>query len=76
MKSPKFIGRCTPIFLIALLFDLVGVILLLVGIFAPYSYWDFYIYTGAIIIALSLVFWVLWYTFNVVVSHKELDLGF
>lgn len=74
MKLTQAIGRCVPAFYIAVIFDLVGILLLLLGIFASFSTWDFFIYTGAIIIALSLVFWVLWYTFNVEISYKELEL--
>lgn len=74
MKLTKFIGRCPGMFYIAAIFDLVGIILLLIGIFANLSIWDFLIYTGAIVIAFSLIFWVLWYTFNVRVSFKEMEL--
>uniref|UniRef100_A0A803JDJ2 Transmembrane protein 238 like n=1 Tax=Xenopus tropicalis TaxID=8364 RepID=A0A803JDJ2_XENTR len=68
------IGRCSLLFIIAIIFDVAGLILLLVGVFASLTAWDFYIYTGAVIIALSLVFWMLWYTGNVEVSNKELGL--
>ncbi|XP_063098682.1 transmembrane protein 238-like [Cavia porcellus] len=67
-------GRCVLIPIIGLLFDTVGLILLLVGIFAPLDFWDFLVYTGALFLAFSLLFWVFWYTFNVEVPLEKLDL--
>ncbi|NXP54256.1 TM238 protein, partial [Heliornis fulica] len=58
-------GRCAPILLVALLCDVVGLIILLLGIFAPLSSWDFFVYLGALVLAFSLVFWIFWYTFNI-----------
>ncbi|NXP77395.1 TM238 protein, partial [Ramphastos sulfuratus] len=67
-------GRCPVILLLAVLCDLLGLITLLVGIFAPLSFWDFFVYSGALLLAFSLLFWVFWYTFNIEVSFKELGL--
>ncbi|KAI4047936.1 transmembrane protein 238 like [Homo sapiens] len=72
-------GRCHPgccaLFLIlALLLDAVGLVLLLLGILAPLSSWDFFIYTGALILALSLLLWIIWYSLNIEVSPEKLDL--
>ncbi|NXG72360.1 TM238 protein, partial [Baryphthengus martii] len=65
-------GRCPVILLLAVLCDVIGLIILFVGIFAPLSSWDFFVYTGALLIAFSLLFWIFWYTFNIKVSFKEL----
>ncbi|NXR06030.1 TM238 protein, partial [Semnornis frantzii] len=67
-------GRCPVILLLAVLCDLLGLITLLVGIFSPLSFWDFFVYLGALLLAFSLLFWVFWYTFNIEVSFKELGL--
>lgn len=68
----KLIGRCALILLLAVLCDVIGLIILFVGIFAPLSSWDFFVYLGALLIAFSLVFWVFWYTFNIEVPFREL----
>ncbi|NXE51370.1 TM238 protein, partial [Dromaius novaehollandiae] len=65
-------GRCALILLLALLCDVAGLIILLLGIFAPLSYWDFFIYSGAVLIAFSLLFWISWYTSNIEVPFREL----
>lgn len=68
------LGRCVFLFVIALLFDAVGLVILLLGIFATLNYWDFLVYTGALILALSLLFWLAWYSFNIEVPLEKLDL--
>lgn len=50
-----------------------ALVLLLVGIFATLNYWDFFVYTGALILALSLLFWLAWYSFNIEVPLEKLD---
>lgn len=72
MAFLKLIGRCALIFLLAVLCDVVGLIILFLGIFAPLSSWDFFVYLGALLLAFSLVFWVFWYTFNIEVPFREL----
>ncbi|KAM5273097.1 transmembrane protein 238-like [Ctenodactylus gundi] len=67
-------GRCALVLALGLLCDAVGLVLLLLGIFATLNYWDFLVYTGALFLAFSLLFWVSWYTFNIEVPLEKLDL--
>lgn len=67
-------GRCALFLGLALLLDTLGLALLLVGIFAPLDYWDFLVYTGSVILAFSLLLWVIWYSLNIEVSLEKLDL--
>ncbi|NWX35461.1 TM238 protein, partial [Notiomystis cincta] len=59
------LGRCAAIALLGLLCDALGLLFLLLGILAPISFWDFFVYLGALLLAFSLVFWVFWHTFNI-----------
>uniref|UniRef100_A0A3Q3KHT3 Transmembrane protein 238 like n=1 Tax=Monopterus albus TaxID=43700 RepID=A0A3Q3KHT3_MONAL len=74
MGSIKCIGECLPAFLLAVLFDCFGLILLFIGLFANLRlnnsfYGDFLIYSGSLFIFLSLAFWVMWYAGNIPVSE-------
>lgn len=67
------LGRCTCAFWAAVAFDTVGLLVLLVGVFANVYFYDLLIYAGAIVIFLSLVWWVFWYSGNIEVPPGELE---
>ncbi|KAJ8344965.1 hypothetical protein SKAU_G00291580 [Synaphobranchus kaupii] len=67
------LGRCSCAFWLAVTFDIFGLIVLMVGVFGDLFFYDFLIYAGAIIIFLSLIWWVFWYTGNIEVPPEELE---
>lgn len=67
-------GRCVFFLILALVFDVVGLILFFLGIFAPLSFWDFFVLSGPLLIFLSLVFWIFWYLGSLTVPYEELIL--
>uniref|UniRef100_A0A8B9J8P5 Transmembrane protein 238a n=1 Tax=Astyanax mexicanus TaxID=7994 RepID=A0A8B9J8P5_ASTMX len=76
----RFIGACAPLFLLALLFDVVGFVLLFVGIFANLQvngrfYGDFLIHTGGVLVFCSLGWWLMWYAGNIQVSREGASRG-
>lgn len=76
MDVVKCVGGCLPLFLMAIVFDGIGLILLFIGVFANLRfdgrfYGDFLIYSGSLIMFFSLGFWVMWYVGNVQVPHDD-----
>lgn len=66
-------GRCMCCFWFALAHDVLGVIIIMAGVFGGFFFHDLFIYAGAIVIFLSLIWWVLWYTGNIDVPPQELE---
>lgn len=69
MELKKVIGQCAPLFFLAVTLDLVGFVLLLVGLCASPQlggrcYGDFLALTGAVLMFYGLGMWVMWHTGN------------
>ncbi|XP_051988612.1 uncharacterized protein LOC127648062 [Xyrauchen texanus] len=78
MKQLKFIGGCLSLFFMAIVFDITGFVLLFVGIFGDLRihgafYGDFLIHTGALLLFVSLGFWLMWYIGNIRVQEEGLE---
>lgn len=71
------VGRCKCPFWFAVCHIILGVGIMMVGTFAGFFIHDLILYAGAIIIFLSLIWWVFWYVGNVDVPSGELtdDVG-
>uniref|UniRef100_A0A3B3W183 Si:dkeyp-72e1.6 n=1 Tax=Poecilia latipinna TaxID=48699 RepID=A0A3B3W183_9TELE len=68
VKLPSFAN-----FWLAVAFDIVGLTVLLLGVFVNVFFYDLLIYAGAIVIFLSLIWWVFWYSGNIEVPPGELE---
>uniref|UniRef100_A0A665TX71 Si:dkey-16i5.8 n=1 Tax=Echeneis naucrates TaxID=173247 RepID=A0A665TX71_ECHNA len=72
-SSRDLIGRCKCSFWFAVAHDILGVFIMMVGVFGGLVIHDLFIYAGAIIIFLSLIWWVFWYSGNIDVPTEELE---
>nr|XP_006983980.2 uncharacterized protein LOC102904041 [Peromyscus maniculatus bairdii] len=59
------LGRCRRFFWLGVAFDAVGVAVLFTGVFANLLFYDMLLYLGSIIIFVSLLWWIFWYTGNI-----------
>lgn len=73
------LSHCKLALVFAVLMDLLGVISLLLGVFATLEiqgrdFGDLLVYSGALLVLLSLAGWVMWYSGNIegLTSRKEL----
>ncbi|XP_041672246.1 transmembrane protein 238-like [Cheilinus undulatus] len=67
------VGRCKCSFWFAVAHDILGVFIMMVGVFGGLVVHDLFIYAGAIVIFLSLIWWVFWYSGNIDVPPEELE---
>ncbi|KAJ0015749.1 hypothetical protein NQD34_014039 [Periophthalmus magnuspinnatus] len=72
------VGRCKCSFWFAVAHDILGVFIIMIGVFGGLAVHDLFVYTGAIIIFLSLIWWIFWYSGNIDVPPEDLqdDVGF
>uniref|UniRef100_A0A087YQ53 Si:dkey-16i5.8 n=2 Tax=Poecilia TaxID=8080 RepID=A0A087YQ53_POEFO len=67
------VGRCKCAFWLAVVHDVLGVLVIMVGVFGGLVIHDVFIYGGAIVIFLSLIWWIFWYSGNIEVPSEELE---
>ncbi|XP_037133420.1 transmembrane protein 238-like [Syngnathus acus] len=67
------VGRCKCSFWFAVAHDILGVLIMMVGVFGGLAIHDLFIYAGGIVIFLSLIWWVFWYSGNIDVPPEELE---
>lgn len=65
------LGRCKHFFWLGVAFDTVGATVMFTGVFADLLFYDLLLYLGSIIIFLSLLWWVFWYSGNIELSSEE-----
>ncbi|KAM8792328.1 transmembrane protein 238-like [Rhynchonycteris naso] len=72
------LGRCRIALLLAVALDVAGMAPLLTGVFTQLQlrgrdFGDLLIYSGALLVFLSLLGWILWYTGNIEIFRQELE---
>lgn len=67
------VGRCKCSFWFAVAHDILGVFIIMVGVFGGLAVHDLFVYAGAIVIFLSLIWWVFWYSGNIDVPPEDLE---
>lgn len=79
MTSCTGLAHCKVALALAVIFDLVGVMVLLAGVFVPLEvkgkdFGDFLVYTGVLLVLMSLGCWVMWYSGNIdgLTTSKEM----
>ncbi|XP_026999589.1 transmembrane protein 238a [Tachysurus fulvidraco] len=73
------LAHCKVALAFAVIFDLVGVLVLLAGVFVPLEvkgrdFGDLLVYTGVLLVLMSLGGWVMWYSGNIegLTASKEM----
>lgn len=79
MNSCAGFAHCKVALAFAVIFDLVGVVVLLVGVFVPLEvkgrdFGDLLVYSGALLVLMSIGGWVMWYSGNIegLAASKEM----
>ncbi|KAK9513933.1 hypothetical protein VZT92_027429 [Zoarces viviparus] len=74
------LSHCKLALVFAVLMDLLGVTSLLLGVFAPLEiqgrdFGDLLVYSGALLVVMSLAGWVMWYSGNIEGLTSKMDYG-
>ncbi|XP_055418198.1 MAGE-like protein 2 [Bubalus kerabau] len=71
IEKRSCLGRCKHFFWLGITFDTVGAAMLFTGVFTRVLYYDMFLYLGASIVFLSLLWWAFWYSGNIELSSEE-----
>ena len=80
MSTCAGLSHCKVALAFAIIFDLLGVVALLVGVFVPLEvkgrdFGDLLVYTGALMVLMSLGGCVMWYSGNIVGLSSSKEIG-
>ncbi|MCI4374475.1 hypothetical protein PGIGA_G00006510 [Pangasianodon gigas] len=75
------LAHCKFILVFAIAMDLLGITIVLIGVFVPLEvkgqdFGDLLVYSGVLLVLLSMVGWVIWYSGNIEGLHLTKDLGY
>lgn len=75
------LAHCKFVLVFAVFMDVLGIITVLIGVFVPLQvkgreFGDLLVYSGALLVLLSMAAWVLWYSGNIEGLALEKELGF
>lgn len=75
------LGHCKFILVFAIVMDLLGITIVLIGVFVPLEvkgqdFGDLLVYSGLVLVLMSMVGWVMWYSGNIEGLSLAKDLGY
>lgn len=73
--------HCKFILVFAIIMDLLGITIVLIGVFVPLEikgkdFGDLLVYSGVLLVLMSMVGWVMWYSGNIEGLSLAKDLGY
>lgn len=75
------LAHCKFILVFAITMDLIGITIVLMGVFVPLQvkgqdFGDLLVYSGVVLVLMSMVGWVMWYSGNIEGLSLRKDLGY
>lgn len=70
-KRRTGLGHCRHFFWLGVIFDMVGATAMFTGAFVDLPHCDLLLYLGFMLVFLSLLWWVFWYTGNIELTPEE-----
>ncbi|KAK3551220.1 hypothetical protein QTP70_013834 [Hemibagrus guttatus] len=81
MSTNEGLAHCKFILVFAITMDLLGITIVLMGVFVPLEvkgqdFGDLLVYSGVVLVLMSMVGWVMWYSGNIEGLSLTKDLGY